>query len=112
MVTQKMVMRGTCQDASAMAALLAGVERVTGLKQTIESAPDGCEPEDLVPEDAITVHSLVVDLPDRFTARRVCEFASIVADLLDATIEFREPAIANSIAAGKAIAADSSQASW
>jgi hypothetical protein len=94
-----------------MATLLAGVEGVRKLKQTIESVPDGYEPEDLLPDDAVVVHSLVVDLPDHFTARRVCEFASIVADLLDVTIEFREPANAGSIAArspiGKAV-----QARW
>lgn len=112
MVIQKIVMRGTCQNATAMAALLAAVEGVKGLKQTIESAPDDCEPEDLLPDDAVALHSLVVELPDHFVARRVREFASIVADLLDATIEFQEPATANAIAARKLIGKTSQQARW
>lgn len=88
MITQKILLQGTCRDARSVASVLSHVYGVRSVEQAIESGPDGCEPGERIAEDAIALHSLMVEVPDPLLAQRVCEVASIAAELLDAKVRF------------------------
>lgn len=88
MLTQKILMQGTCRDARSVATMLTKINGVRNVAQAIEPGPDGCEPEERIAEDATALHSLIVEVPDPILARRVREVAAIAAELLDARVRF------------------------
>lgn len=97
MITQRILMQGTCRDARSVATVLTRINGVRSVAQTIESGPDGCEPEERIAEEATALHSLTVEVPDQMLAERVREVAAIAAELLDARVRFPIDARGNPI---------------
>jgi hypothetical protein len=97
MITQKILMQGTCRDARSVATMLTRINGVRTVAQAIESGPVGCEPEEQIAEDATVLHSLTVEVPDQMLATRVREVVSLAAEILDAKVRFLADGAAGSV---------------